>query len=117
MACAVRTISSRFLSSGSTATLTGRQLGVEAQHHALLAPDLLLAVGVGQEGEQRPVHARRRLDDVGHDVLLALLVEVGQRLAAELGVLLEVEVGAVGDALSSLQPMGNRYSMSAVRLA
>jgi len=31
-------------------------------------------------------------------VLLALLVEVGERLPAELGVLLEVEVGAVGDA-------------------
>src|SRR4029453_277972 len=75
-----------------------RQLGVEAEHYPLLAAHLLLAVGVGHEGEEGAVHARRRLHHEGHDVLLALLVEVGQRLAAELGVLLEVVVAAVGDA-------------------
>src|SRR5262249_48188064 len=37
--------------------LHGRQLGMEAEHHPLLAADLLGVVGVGQEGEQAPVDA------------------------------------------------------------
>src|SRR5438105_6113359 len=45
------------------------------------------------------VGARRGLDHVGDDVRLPLLVEVGQRLAAPLCVLLQVVVGAVGDPL------------------
>ena len=75
-----------------------RQLGVEAEDHPLLASHLLFGVRIGHEGEERAVHAHRRLDDVGHEVLLALLVEVRERLAAELRVLLEVEVRPVGDA-------------------
>ena len=38
--------------------------------------DQRLVVGVAQERQRRAVRARRRLDDVGHDVLLLLLVEV-----------------------------------------
>src|SRR5262249_1417218 len=44
------------------------------------------------------IHAGRRLDDVRNDVLLALFVEIRQRLAAPLRMLLEIEVGTVGDA-------------------
>ena len=70
---------------------------MEAQHHALLAAHLLLEVGVGQEGEQSPIHPGGGLDHVRDHVLLPLLVEVGERLAARLRVLLEIEVGAVRD--------------------
>ncbi len=72
---------------------------MEAQHHATLSAHFLLAVGIGQEGEQAAIGPGRRLDHVRHHVLLALLIEIGERLAAELRVLLQVEVGPVGDAL------------------
>jgi hypothetical protein len=78
--------------------LDRRQLGMKAQEDALVAAHLLLAIGVEQEGQQRPIDAGRRLDDERHDVFLALLVEPRERLAAELRVLLEVEVRPVGDA-------------------
>ena len=52
------------------------QLGMEAQDHPLLPAHLLLAIGVGEEREQRPVHPRRGLDHERHHVLLPLLVEV-----------------------------------------
>ena len=72
---------------------------MEAQHDALLAAHVLDVIGVGQDREQGPVDAGRRLDHVGDDVLLPLVVEVAERPAAHLGVALEVEVGAVRDAL------------------
>src|SRR5258705_350730 len=77
--------------------LQRRQLRVEPEHDPLLAAHFLLAVGIGHEGQERSVHPGRRLDDERDDVLLALLVEVRERLAAPLRVLLEVEVGTVGD--------------------
>ena len=61
--------------------------------------DLLLVVGVDEEGERRAVGARRRLDDVRDVALLGLRVEVLELLAGERRVLREVEVAAVGDAL------------------
>ena len=77
--------------------------------------------GVHEEREQRAVAAGRRLDDVGHETLLALVVEVGEVLAGafpfgfavgaevghELAVLVDqlalhvaaqVEIAAMGDA-------------------
>src|SRR5437667_2472079 len=77
----------------------GGEAGMEAEHHARLALDLVLVVGVHQEGERRAVGARRRLDDVGEVALAPLLVEVGEVLAAVLAVPLQVEVGAVRDPL------------------
>jgi hypothetical protein len=53
---------------------------------------------------------------VRHVALARRLVEVLELLPGELRVLGEVEVPAVGDALELDQPMGNRYSMSAVPL-
>ena len=72
---------------------------MQAQDGALAALDLLDVVGVDDEREHRPVHAGRRLDHVGDVALAARLVEVLELLAAELRVLGEVEVAAVGDAL------------------
>src|SRR3972149_4718755 len=51
------------------------------------------------EGGRGPVPAPRRLDHVGDDVLVRLLVEVAEALAAGLSVLRQVEVRPVGDAL------------------
>ena len=79
--------------------LNRRQLGVKVQHHALLAFDLFFVVGVHEERQCAAIRAGGRFDDVGNDFLFSLLVEVFQRLAAELGMLLEVVVGSIGDAL------------------
>ena len=59
----------------------------------------LLIVGVQPEGQRGPVDATGWLDDVGIIPSLRVVVEVAEVLAAELCVLPEVEVGAVGDAL------------------
>ena len=96
------TISGRFLSSGRTATLYGARSGWSAERHARLAADLLLAVGVDQERERRPVRAGRRLDDPRDDVLVGRLVEVLEVLARRLAVARQVEVAAVVDALELL---------------
>ena len=72
---------------------------VQAQHGALAALDLLDLVGVDEEGERGAVGAGGRLDHVRDVALFGLLVEVLELLAAELGVLGEVEVAAVGDPL------------------
>ena len=64
--------------------------------------DLLLAVGVDEEREGRPVGARRRLDDPGDEVLLGRRVEVLEVLAGRSGVAAQVEVAAVVDALELL---------------
>ena len=79
------TISGRFLSSGRTATLYGARSGWSASDDPLLAADLLLAVGVDEERERRPVAAGRRLDDPRDEVLLGRRVEVLEVLAGRLG--------------------------------
>ena len=75
---------------------------MERQRDARLAADLLLAVGVDQERERRPVRAGRRLDDPRDDVLVGRLVEVLELLARRLAVARQVEVAAVVDALELL---------------
>ena len=79
--------------------LDRRQARVQLEHGARLALDLLLVVGVDEEGERRAVGAGGRLDDVRDVALARLLVEVLELLARVLGVLGQVEVAAVGDAL------------------
>ena len=79
--------------------LDRRQARVQAQHGALAALDLLDLVGVDEEGERGAVGAGGGLDHVRDVALFGLLVEVLELLAAELGVLGEVEVAAVGDPL------------------
>ena len=55
----------------------------------------LLVVSVEEEGEGRTVHTARRLNDVGVVMVLKLLIEVFEVLAAGLSVVFEVVVGAV----------------------
>src|SRR5689334_11188278 len=75
------------------------QARVQAQDGALPALHLLDLVGVDEEGEGGAVGTGGRLDHVRDVALFGLLVEVLELLAAELGVLGEVEVAAVGDPL------------------
>ena len=87
--------------------LGGGDARVELEQRAVVALLVgLHGVGIDEEGERRAVDAGGRLDDVRHDVLVAVVVEVGQALAAVLGVRLEVEVGAVGDALELVPAPG-----------
>ena len=72
---------------------------MQPEHRPLLAPDLVLVVGVDQEREHRPVGAGGRLDHVRDVALLGRRVDVLELLAGVLGVLGEVEVAAVGDPL------------------
>ena len=107
-----------FLTSGNTPALIGAMPGSKPEHHARLALDLLLAVGVDQEREGHPVGAGRRLDDVREVALVRGLVEVLELLAGELLVPAEVEVArGCGSPSISCQPNGNSYSMSYAALA
>ena len=78
--------------------LDRRDRGVQAQQDALAPGDLLLVVGVAEEGQEGAVGARGGLDHVRH-VALAVGLDDLELHARELGVLLEVVVAAVGDAL------------------
>src|SRR5687767_11286371 len=79
--------------------LDRRDLRVQPQHRALLAPLLVLVEGVAEQREDRAAEAGGRLDHVREVALLGLRVDVLELLAAELLVLAQVEVAAVGDAL------------------
>src|SRR5262249_20419517 len=66
---------------------------------SLLVLDHVFIVGVEQERERRAIDSGGRLDYPRPEALLALLVEVGQILAAELGVLIQIVAAALGDSL------------------
>ena len=87
---------------------------MEAQHGALAPLDLLDLVGVDEEGEGGAVGAGGGLDHVRDVALLGALVEVLELLTAELGVLGEVEVAAVGDPLQ-LRPADREQVLDVAR--
>ena len=74
-----------------------RQPRIEPQHDSRLVLDHVLIVSVEHERQHRAIHARRRFDYPRTITRLRLFVEVGQVLAAELGVLIEVEAAAPRD--------------------
>ena len=74
---------------------------------ALAVGQVLLVVGLAQEGQRHTVAAQRGLDDVGDVVLVGLGVEVLQALAGSLLMAAQVVVGAVGNA-PQLAPVGER---------
>src|SRR5215475_1705044 len=78
------------------------------QHHPLFSPDLFLVISVHQESESRTIRSRRGLDDIGNDLLLGLFVEILEGLAAELGVLFEIIVRAIGDSLELAPAHGEK---------
>ena len=90
------------------ARLDRRQARRESQHDArfllaaLLVFHRLLGVSLAKHSQHGPVDARARLDDVRDVLGLGLLVEIFERLAAVLLVLLEIIVAPVGDALEFL---------------
>ena len=61
--------------------------------------EVFLIIRVDQERERRAVRAGGRLYDKRNDVLAGGLVEVAELLAGALGVLGEVVVRSIGDAL------------------
>jgi hypothetical protein len=71
---------------------------VQSQYGPLALGDDLLVVGVDHERKHRAVRAERRLDHVRR-VTLAVLPDPFELCAGPLGVLGEVVVAAVGDAL------------------
>src|ERR1043166_1331782 len=80
---------------------------MELQHDArlklaFLVRGLLLVVGVADEGEDHAVHAGAGLDHVRDVTGFGLLIEILHGFAAELLVLLEVEIPARGDPLQFL---------------
>ena len=84
--------------------LDGGEFGVELEQGAGFGlagggGDFFFGVGVNEEGHDGAVNAGGGFDDVWGYMLAAFLVEVGEVLAAGVGVGLEVEVGSVGDAL------------------
>ena len=64
-----------------------------------VSADLVLVVGVAEQGQHGAPDARRGLDHVGHVALTGCRVHVLDLLAGVLGVLGQVEVAAVGDPL------------------
>ena len=72
----------------------GADVGVALLVHA----DLLLVIGLAQEGQGHTVAAQRRLDDVGDVMLVAILVVVLQGLTGGLLMAAQVIIGAVSDA-------------------
>ena len=89
---------------GRTAHLIGARRGLEER--ARLAADLVLGVRRAEHREHQPIDADRRLDHVGHVLLLALVVVVLHRLAALLGVLGEVVAAARRQAHQLLRAEG-----------
>jgi len=79
--------------------LVGREPPVESQDRAALALDEVLVIGGEQERHHRARGAGGRLDDVGRVALVRRLIEVVERDARGVGVLGQVVVAAIGDAL------------------
>ena len=96
--------------------LDRREQRVQPQHGALLALDLVLVVGVDEEGEHRAVGAGGRLDHVRARSAPGRRVEVLERLPGVLGVLVRSKLPRLAIPSSSDQPIGNRYSTSLVPL-
>ena len=82
--------------------LVRREVRVQRQRDALLATDLLLAIGVDQEGERGPIRAAGGLDDPRDEVLVPSPGRStrGSRRAPRMA--RQVEVAAVVDALELL---------------
>jgi len=79
--------------------LHGRQRRMEVQHSAdVAALQLLLVVGVAEEGQGHAVSTQGRLDDVGDVLLLGFLIEVVHVLAGDFLVAGQIVIGAVSDA-------------------
>ena len=97
--------------------LVRREVRVERQRDAGLAPDLLLAIGVDQEREGGPVRAGGRLDHPRDDVLVGRLVEVLEASPDAAEWRDRSKSPRLWTPSSSFQPNGKRYSMSTAFLA
>ena len=79
---------------------------MEPEHDPLLPFHHLLVVGVREHDQHGTGKPGGCLNDVGYVALVAHLVEVGEVLAGELGVALQIVVGAVVDSFQLLPAEG-----------
>src|SRR4030042_3145442 len=66
---------------------------------SLLSFDLLLIIGIDDKRQERTVNAGRRLDNIGNILLAAFSLAVDAFFAAAFGMLSQVEIAPVSDAL------------------
>ena len=93
---------------GEDSRLQGCHSWVEAEDYTgFLAPffisDLLLVISFTEKGEGGAIHSGTRFHNVRDEFLPGFLIKILERFAAGFLVLLEVVVGAVGDALELLR--------------
>ncbi len=72
---------------------------MQVEHGPQLALGYVFIIGIAEEGQHRAVHTGRWLDDVGDNMLVGLFIKVGHLPAAVFGVLPQIVIAAVGDAL------------------
>src|SRR5918996_608952 len=97
-----------FLEQRQHRDLDRRQVAMKIEHDSLLTPDLFLVIGVDEKSQGRAIGSGRRLDNEGNDLLLALLIEIVQGPAAELRMLLEIKIRAVGDSFQFAPAHGKK---------
>ena len=92
---------------------------MKIQHDSLFAFDFFLMVRVDKKSQGAAIRPRRWLDHERHNFLFRFFVEILQSLAAELGVLLEIVIRAVGDDKASADEkvtIRDRNTMDQVRV-
>src|SRR4029078_8648096 len=94
-----------FLDERKDARLDRRERRMESKHNAafVLAFDLLFAIRIYPQREQRPVWSSRRLDDKRDVALVRRLIDVFETLARILLMPAQIEVAAVVNAFDFLE--------------
>ena len=70
---------------------------MDAKNDALSLQHSLLVIRIDQKGQRGPINLAGRLDDIGNEVGVGLLVKVAQFPAAQGTVLAQIEIGPIGD--------------------
>ena len=95
------------LHEGQHSGLDGRERGGNAEYHAAFSVlELLLLIGMAENGKEHAVHADGGLHAVGDIALAGLGIEIGKLLSAQLLMVAEVEIGAGVYAFEFLESEG-----------
>ncbi len=87
---------------------------MQPQHRARFIIDDILIICGKQKSCHGSISASSRFDDIGHVALIGGLVEVVQLLFRELGVTIEVKIGALCDAFK-LTPTPRKLEFNIAR--